>query len=47
MGGTENKQLLQRIFEELSKGNSEPLRCKHGGRFPMDRYWHDEMVKDI
>ncbi|MGC1597672.1 MAG: nuclear transport factor 2 family protein, partial [Candidatus Acidiferrales bacterium] len=25
MGGTENKQLLQRIFEELSKGNSEPF----------------------
>ena len=25
MGVVENKQLLQHIFEELSKGNSEPL----------------------
>jgi ketosteroid isomerase-like protein len=25
MGATENKQLMQRIFEELSKGNSEPF----------------------
>jgi len=25
MGAVENKQLLQHIFEELSKGNSEPL----------------------
>jgi ketosteroid isomerase-like protein len=25
MGARENKQLVQQIFEELSKGNSEPL----------------------
>ncbi|HKE07225.1 MAG TPA: nuclear transport factor 2 family protein [Candidatus Acidoferrum sp.] len=25
MGATENKQLLHQIFEELSKGNSEPF----------------------
>jgi len=25
MGATENKQLMQRIFEELSRGNSEPF----------------------
>ncbi len=25
MGAAENKQLMQRIFEELSKGNSDPL----------------------
>jgi uncharacterized protein len=25
MGATENKQLIQQIFEELSKGNSEPF----------------------
>ncbi len=25
MGARENKQLMQQIFEELSKGNSEPL----------------------
>jgi len=25
MGARENKQLIQQIFEELSKGNSEPL----------------------
>jgi ketosteroid isomerase-like protein len=25
MGATENKQLMQQIFEELSKGNSEPF----------------------
>jgi len=25
MGAKENKQLIQQIFEELSKGNSEPL----------------------
>lgn len=25
MGATENKQLMRQIFEELSKGNSEPF----------------------
>ena len=25
MGATENKQLMHQIFEELSKGNSEPF----------------------